>query len=112
MAQPSSQTQMDPEEKLKLNRSPQNERRSYKCYNCEEFGHLQFNYMKNKFKNGKDDNQPKKVYCLKPAEATERSSNQGSASVSMATGTTENFDLPLAQIIHCFLVKAEDIFGS
>ena len=64
--------------------------------------------MKNRNKEGKDDNQTKEVYCLKPVEATEGSCNNG-GSVSMATSTTENSDRPLARVIQCFLVKTENI---
>ena len=64
--------------------------------------------MKNQNKNGKeDDNQTKKAYCLKPVEATEGSCNNG-GSVSVATSTTENSDLPLARVVQCF-VKTENI---
>ena len=58
---PSPPKRVNSEEKF--NRSPQCDRKTYRqCYNCREYGHIQSNCMKNRNKNGKDDNQTKKVH--------------------------------------------------
>ena len=74
------------------------------CYKCSEFGHFQFNCMKNQNITEKDNNRTKKIYCVKPVEATEGSCNH--SSVSMATKAAAGpEEIPEVPVVHCFYIE-------
>ena len=74
---------------------------------CREFGHFQFNSMKNQNKTEKVNNQTKNSCCVKPIEATEGSCSH--SSVSMATKTAaEPEEIPEALVVHCFYIENDN----